>query len=141
MNTRNDQFTNLVKEPAFKYYDNPNAINGIMIDINSNTLHTVRSVFSLFDWVSNVGGIMQAIQFIAICIFPFVAPLHDLESYLVSRLYKRPASQADDRTLQTQAENAVAGRQPIAKQHQFLIGSFLRRFRLCFCRYSDKDIV
>jgi hypothetical protein len=45
--TKDFEYYNLVQRDSFTYYENPNMLAGILIDIHPDKLVTIRSVYSL----------------------------------------------------------------------------------------------
>jgi hypothetical protein len=43
-------YYNLIEQPSFPYYWNPNMWNGLLIDMNEESITYVRQVVTLSDW-------------------------------------------------------------------------------------------
>ena len=52
-----NSYNNLVKEPAFPYYDRPLTMGGVLIQNNYDKLNIVRVVYAYWDWLGAVGGV------------------------------------------------------------------------------------
>jgi hypothetical protein len=77
----------LQQKTSFSYYFNKNMINGIMVDMDSDTRTTYRSIYSIANWAGQVGGLYTAVSVFCIFLMPLIR--HEtLESYLVRRLFR-----------------------------------------------------
>jgi hypothetical protein len=61
--------------------------NGIMLEMDSDTRTTNRSIYSLSNWAGEVGGFSSAVKFAIIFLLPFLRNA-ELDSFLISKLYK-----------------------------------------------------
>jgi hypothetical protein len=61
--------------------------NGLMIDMNEQSLTYVRQVTTFSDWIGQVGGFIGSVALVLGLIYPFVAPMRQLESKLISKLF------------------------------------------------------
>ena len=62
-------------------------VNGILIDFDKDVLVHKRQIYSLSNWLSEVGGFAKAIQYVLAILFPIVS-MADLYDFLITRLYK-----------------------------------------------------
>lgn len=51
-----ETYWNLVFKKNMKYYWNPKQWNGVLIDVDPDVLKTTRTVYSIVNWMSEVGG-------------------------------------------------------------------------------------
>ena len=77
----------MIEKDSFSYYENKNIINGILLDMHDAILTTNRSIYSISDWLGEVGGFASSVQLIIMILLPFLRNA-ELESYLIGKLFK-----------------------------------------------------
>lgn len=89
------KFQNVQRQQSFVYYSKEEMHNGILIDLKEDAVNSFRTIYSLVDWTSAVGGFAKAAAFLLLNLFPFLS-WRTLDQFLVRRLFKRePLDQGD----------------------------------------------
>lgn len=70
------------------YYFNPNMANGVLIDLDADVLITTRTLYSLSNWASEVGGFLKMVTLIMTALQPMLT-FTTLEWFLVTSLFKQ----------------------------------------------------
>ena len=88
MNPTEFKFQNFIQKPSFVYFYNKEMYNGILIDLNEDAINSFRTIYSLIDWTSAVGGFAKSLSFLLLNFFPFLT-WRTLDQFLVRRLFNR----------------------------------------------------
>ena len=62
-------------------------VNGVLIDFDTDVLVHHRDIYTLTNWLSDVGGFAKAIQYVLTIIFPLVS-IVDLNAFLITKLFR-----------------------------------------------------
>lgn len=82
-----ETFWNAVQAPELRYSGDAKGVNGILIDFKEDIVVTRRRIYSLSNWLAEVGGFAFAVQCLLAVFYPLL-PRADLQNYLITRLYK-----------------------------------------------------
>jgi hypothetical protein len=83
--------------------------------------------------------------------YSFVAPMHPLETYLISKLYKQLSGNTDDSSVRPNTDSTkellriseaqIAARTPIRFRGHSFFPDLFKRKGWCGCRYKDDEII
>jgi hypothetical protein len=77
----------MITKNSFSYYLRESMLNGIIIDMDRDILHTDRRIYLASDLAVSVGGFSSAVKLAILIMLPFLKN-SELDSYLISSLYK-----------------------------------------------------
>lgn len=83
---KNQTYPSYEQQGMIPYYGK--ILGGIMIQMSPDKIEIQRTVYGVSDWLNEVGGFGQAVQFIFILIVPFLK-FWTLEKYRQTMLYKK----------------------------------------------------
>ena len=72
-------------ERPYEFYDNVHV--GIVYEINLDRRRIQRSVYSLLDWIGDVGGLLEA-MFVILSVLIVIYQYKTFEIYMIQNLFK-----------------------------------------------------
>jgi len=82
-----ETYSNLVYKSELWYYEYPGMFNGVLIDIDPDIYHTNRNIYTLTDWIEEVGGFVSMVSILFIVLHNLIK-FEQLETYLINHLFK-----------------------------------------------------
>ena len=87
-NFKEEHYVNLQQKSNFVYGDLEGLISGVMIELSLDKKVSYRRVYSLLEWLGEIGGFFTVLNAACLFMVAMFSPW-DWEKYLVRKLYKR----------------------------------------------------